>query len=375
MDNKLGKFLYDLRKKKGLTQQELADRLHISDKSISRWEKGVNFPSVEMLHTISELFGVKFNYLLSLRVEDNALDTDDTKEIIKELNGINGRKIRRLRLFTIISSILVVLSIGGLLFTRSYNRFKVYRVYASNDYFAFNYGIYVETRIKDILYLGNLDLVNVETSKDDEIYAELIFKKNGKDQIIHKFSAIKDLYFKLSDSYIKIDDLSNHFNKIYIKVVVTNDKGEKKEYEAKLKFVKDFSNNKIFPDDNNEYLDYSDITLTTDEIKKILEKNGFKKIENIYVKSIDDYKILYYYDSNKIMLRFFKDNLDYKYTYFVSSNDIEVLITNNENIEIENYFYDLNSRKVTCITGNCNCYDEALKTLNEKILYLLKEEK
>lgn len=177
MDNKLGKFLYDLRKKKGLTQQELADRLHISDKSISRWEKGVNFPSVEMLHTISELFGVKFNYLLSLRVEDNALDINDTKEIIKELNGINGRKIRRLRLFTIISSILVVLSIGGLLFTRSYNRFKVYRVYASNDYFAFNYGIYVETRINDILYLGNLDLVNVETSKDAEICAELIFKK------------------------------------------------------------------------------------------------------------------------------------------------------------------------------------------------------
>ena len=42
---KCGKFLTELRKKKGLTQQELAKKLNYSDKTISRWEQGITFPS------------------------------------------------------------------------------------------------------------------------------------------------------------------------------------------------------------------------------------------------------------------------------------------------------------------------------------------
>ena len=43
MDNmKTGQFIRDLRKEKGMTQKELADKLHITDRAVSKWERGVS---------------------------------------------------------------------------------------------------------------------------------------------------------------------------------------------------------------------------------------------------------------------------------------------------------------------------------------------
>lgn len=54
----------DLRKKAGLTQNELADRLHVTRQAVSRWERGETIPEVETLHGLSKLFGVSINTLL-----------------------------------------------------------------------------------------------------------------------------------------------------------------------------------------------------------------------------------------------------------------------------------------------------------------------
>ena len=46
---KTGKFIADERKKKGYTQRQLAERLEISDKTISKWERGNGFPEISLL--------------------------------------------------------------------------------------------------------------------------------------------------------------------------------------------------------------------------------------------------------------------------------------------------------------------------------------
>ena len=53
-----------LRKKKGWTQLELAERLNYSDKAVSKWERGESLPDVTILKQISELFEVTVDYLL-----------------------------------------------------------------------------------------------------------------------------------------------------------------------------------------------------------------------------------------------------------------------------------------------------------------------
>jgi len=63
--SKMGMFLQELRKEQGLTQEQLGEKLHISSKTISRWETGTYMPPVEMLLALSELYGVSMNELVA----------------------------------------------------------------------------------------------------------------------------------------------------------------------------------------------------------------------------------------------------------------------------------------------------------------------
>ena len=57
--------LQELRKRKGLTQEELAERLYVSRTAISKWESGRGFPNIESLKAISKTFCVSLDELLS----------------------------------------------------------------------------------------------------------------------------------------------------------------------------------------------------------------------------------------------------------------------------------------------------------------------
>ena len=61
----IGKTISDLRKKLGLTQNELAEKLQVSNKTVSKWESELGEPSVEFLLPLAELFDVSVEYLLS----------------------------------------------------------------------------------------------------------------------------------------------------------------------------------------------------------------------------------------------------------------------------------------------------------------------
>lgn len=62
-----GRFLKSLRKERGMTQEQLAERLGVTAKTISRWETGVYLPPAEMLLALSELYGLTVNELLSAK--------------------------------------------------------------------------------------------------------------------------------------------------------------------------------------------------------------------------------------------------------------------------------------------------------------------
>ena len=57
--------LSELRKKQGMTQLELAERLNYSDKAVSKWERGESLPDITVIKTIADLFGVTVDYLIT----------------------------------------------------------------------------------------------------------------------------------------------------------------------------------------------------------------------------------------------------------------------------------------------------------------------
>ena len=60
----LSEKLYALRKKSGLSQEQLAERLNVSRQAISKWESGVSIPETEKLIAISAYFKVSLDYLV-----------------------------------------------------------------------------------------------------------------------------------------------------------------------------------------------------------------------------------------------------------------------------------------------------------------------
>lgn len=101
----IGKFIAVLRKASGMTQKELGDRLFVSDKTVSRWERDECTPELSLIPAIAELFGVTADELLrgerSARGEESAPQTSAKGE--KQFKAMLHRRLTRFRNLSLIS--------------------------------------------------------------------------------------------------------------------------------------------------------------------------------------------------------------------------------------------------------------------------------
>ena len=83
-NEKFGEFVARLRKEKHLTQKELAEQLFISDKAVSKWERGLSMPNVSMLIPMAEILDVTVTELLCGQrlEEESVLDKDAVEKIV-----------------------------------------------------------------------------------------------------------------------------------------------------------------------------------------------------------------------------------------------------------------------------------------------------
>lgn len=78
---KIGKLIYSLRTERNLTQQKLAQFMNISDKTISKWERGLGCPDVSLLPELSSIFGVNLESLLAGELDANDLVGGNMKKL------------------------------------------------------------------------------------------------------------------------------------------------------------------------------------------------------------------------------------------------------------------------------------------------------
>lgn len=78
---KVGSLIATLRKQHGLTQRQLADRLHLSDKTISKWERGMGCPDVSLLADLSQHLGVSVEKLLAGELAQNPTDGGNMRRV------------------------------------------------------------------------------------------------------------------------------------------------------------------------------------------------------------------------------------------------------------------------------------------------------
>ncbi len=77
MSNKnLGEMISSLRKEKGMTQNELAEKMNVTDKAVSKWERNLSCPDVNSIPTLAEVLGITVEELLNAQTkkENNKID-------------------------------------------------------------------------------------------------------------------------------------------------------------------------------------------------------------------------------------------------------------------------------------------------------------
>ena len=82
MDNiKTGNLIRELRKEKGITQKDLADQLHITDRAVSKWERGLCAPDIALLEPLSQILGVKITDIISGTKTADSMDAETERKV------------------------------------------------------------------------------------------------------------------------------------------------------------------------------------------------------------------------------------------------------------------------------------------------------
>ena len=94
---KIGRFLSELRKEKGLTQEQLAEKFNVARRTVSRWETGSNMPDMDILIEMSDYYAVDLREILDGGRRDN-MDKEMKETILKVSEYENEGKKRSVRL-------------------------------------------------------------------------------------------------------------------------------------------------------------------------------------------------------------------------------------------------------------------------------------
>ena len=110
-----GLFICKLRKEKNMTQKELADKLLVSDKAVSKWERGISYPDITLLEPLSLILDVSVTELVQGRKTDMDEKEDNVEKMMQETLTIGNeqrsamkRTMLKLRIVTVSAFVLLV---------------------------------------------------------------------------------------------------------------------------------------------------------------------------------------------------------------------------------------------------------------------------
>lgn len=118
---RIGGFLSALRKEREMTQEQLGEKLGVTNKTVSRWETGTYLPPVEMLQAMSELYGITINEILSgerlsaeayrEKAEENIKEAISSSFTLKEKIDFYRKKWKRDHLGTYLMGMLATIAL------------------------------------------------------------------------------------------------------------------------------------------------------------------------------------------------------------------------------------------------------------------------
>lgn len=120
---KIGLFLKELRKEKHITQEELAEKLGVSNRTVSRWETGSNMPDFDVLIELSDFYGVEIKEILE--GEKKEKECSNSKEELLLIADYNNQQKKKLTVMIKILFLIGLISMVVYLFIHNINELEL----------------------------------------------------------------------------------------------------------------------------------------------------------------------------------------------------------------------------------------------------------
>lgn len=217
---KSGEFIADLRKSKGMTQSELGELVGAGDKTISKWERGINVPDVIMLSNLAKIFDVSIHEILNGKRDEKL-----NPKIVKLYEN------KKIRYSVLAISIVFLISFIILLmyFCNNFDRFKIYRFDSKSDEYELTGNIYQVGRHYELI-IDDFDVYDKEKYKDFEVFEyKVVVSVKGNDVILLSRINLNNS----NDEQITFKELVERINKT--KILISKFSLKKPKFEGALK--------------------------------------------------------------------------------------------------------------------------------------------
>jgi len=231
---KIGEYIQLKRKKIGLTQSQLSEKLGITSKAVSKWECGVALPDIALFPELTKILNITIEELLN---------GEDNKEI-----PIDKKKNYIIIILSSLIFLLIVLSIGLIIyFNNNYSKVSIYDIESAEETFYVDGNIMTidgqsYLSITKVDYLGNdIDLFSNVYDFEYEIYydEELLYKSSEIDAEIFKLETLKEGFELIKILNVVKFDCSIYDESFYLNLNMrfVDDCGLEQKFNVVLKVI------------------------------------------------------------------------------------------------------------------------------------------
>ena len=347
---KTGTLIRDARKKLNLTQQELADKLFVSDKAVSKWERGICFPDISVLIPLTEILDISLYDLL----KGEKMKKEEVEEVLKNTIEYSNKEIKKgKKKLKYLLAIILILIFSFLIyyFFASYSKIKIYNITGEGENLTSVNGIFVETNenlyltIYDIGYLDDLEYRAMELFYKDNDNKEHLIGSTTQDYIHF-------LDYRGYKSNFDIDDLEFILSNMYIRFYFQ----DTTKIEIKLDVELDYSNTKFFVKNKDSIINGN----TNNEQNGFQQKNTDLRDKLVEVMEKDANGDYIY------TLKRDKEEIYYTYIDSFDSDNIYIDINSKDSSTSIRYLSDSKKNQYTKYENNKKKYSIRSTSFNEK---------
>lgn len=348
INNNIGQIISKYRNEKNLTQAQLAEIIHVSNKTISKWERGTSRPDLEILRDIAKALDINVQVFLDGTIPKKKFNFK--KQFIKCIKFIWNNIIKILILIFFIYLVLY--------FKANFNTIIVYDIKSDNKVIYVDNGIFMQSKVQNVLFIHGIKLYNIDYDSIDTRVSLYTIINGDKvtlyeDNELTESIMVEELYGY--DEIFNEESIKAIKKNLYLVIEKVDTDNKLHRYENKLTLIKNFANiNLLYLKHKKNIFGVWDIN-NFDEIK--LLNNGFiyNEKNNLFEKKSKLNFLQFNLKSQNLTINCINKNGIYKINY---ADEYVIYISSNDNKINSHYKYYYKSKKLECYQGNCDDYLE-----------------